>query len=130
VCGKRIRLNCNAAGRRMTNSASKYGLREVSQSIAQSIIRSKYRCAFRKLLASGPFARKAFNDIVQSQARAEMKTFVSTDKQYPVLNGIRSVSEFSWTSLVTHLTSKLPTLSSVLTGAMTKKVQAQDWHAR
>ena len=102
----------------------------VAKSVALSILHSNYHSAFRKLIAIGPTARKAFLDVIKSEAKSEVRKYMSNCTQFPVLNGPKSVADFAWPTLVSQLTTKLPTLAAALTGAMPTKLKMNNSKSR
>lgn len=93
--------------------------RTIAESIAHAVTNSRYRSAILQILATGRAAERAFNELVRRRVQKETTDFVRTSNpEYPLLNGLKSVESFSWSELVDHLSEKLPTLSAAVSGSM------------
>ncbi len=87
-------------------------------SISRAVAQSKYATAFRKILAKGPAAERAFCSVVKSVAKQEMGTFLSKNKEFPQFTGRKSLEDFSWEKVIPGLDGSLPVLSASLRGSM------------
>jgi len=90
--------------------------------LSSAVRHSKYVFAFKKLLHHGNAARRAFNKVVEQQVRRQLNDFVKSGQQFPQLNGTQSIKDFSWSELVSQLTTSAPTFGAALRGSMPKKV--------
>jgi len=83
---------------------------------------SKYVEAFRNLLRQGKAARRAFDKVVEQHIRRQIRQYVSDDEQFPKFTGTKSLSDFSWSDLMSQLSGSVPTLYAAMRGAMPKKI--------
>jgi len=95
----------------------------ISKSVAQSLRRSQYFVAIRKIISCCPAARRAFNAVVMSEARNEMRTYIKegSNESYPQFSGTKTVEDFSWSTIVSTLRREMPTVTSALIGSMPRK---------
>lgn len=92
-------------------------------SIMMNLQRYKYATAFRRILALGERAKHAFNLVVKQQCFQQIRLYVSNDQDFPQLNGIKSVQEFGWQSLIQNISHNLPTLIAALNGSMSRNIR-------
>jgi len=79
--------------------------------------------AFRKLLRQGAAARRAFDKVVEQQIRRQVNQYCADKRlQFPQFSGTKSVSEFSWSEMVTKLRTAAPTFYAAVRGAMPMKI--------
>lgn len=98
---------------------------DTSISVANNIKQSHYYSAFHKLLSTGPAARRAFNDIVNREAKVEMKRMLQCEKNnptFPRFDGVKSIETFSWSTVIGQMNKSLPLLWSAVRGSMPLKV--------
>jgi hypothetical protein len=98
-----------------------------ASSVAFSIRNSQYKTAFRKILAMGRTAQKAFAMVVRQQTKREMKAFVKSGSEtFPKFTGTKAVEDFSWSALLPKLRESLPIVAAAISGAMPYKSTAVD----
>jgi hypothetical protein len=87
--------------------------------------RSHYETAYRIILSSGPVASNAFNRVLHKIVSREIQSYVRShevvEDQFPKLNSLNDIEQFSWNHLTGHLQTFMPTLYTAIDGAMPRR---------
>ena len=94
--------------------------------ITNALVQSKYTAALTHILSRGPSAQRAMRNVVNKAVSKEVQRYVKLEGHYPRLDGITSVSNFSWIDLLENFQIEMPLISSVLSGMMPSKLRTKE----
>ncbi len=86
--------------------------------VANAINNSKYYTAFNHILSLGGAAKRAFVQVVQNTVTDEVQQYSKSKKtNFPQLNGLASVANFSWNKIIDPVQEQMPTYHAALAGS-------------